>query len=89
MIQNAIKTQAALQVVQSQAQQFKVQDGKELSYQQYCALLESAAVAYDDTHKDNHAPTAKFTPTISSSTPTIKPTPLTTYQPHTTFIVPA
>jgi hypothetical protein len=52
MIQNAIKTQAALQVVQSQAQQFKVQNGKELSYQQYCALLESAAVAYDDTHKN-------------------------------------
>jgi hypothetical protein len=52
MIQNAIKTQAALQVVQSQAQQFKVQNGKELSYQQYCALLKSAAVAYDDTHKE-------------------------------------
>jgi hypothetical protein len=31
MIQNAIKTQPALQVVQSQAQQFKVQNGKELS----------------------------------------------------------
>jgi hypothetical protein len=25
---------------------------KELSYQQYCALLESAAVAFDGTHKD-------------------------------------
>jgi hypothetical protein len=52
MIQNAINTQPALQVVQSQAQQFKVQNGKELSYPQYCALLESAAVAYDNTHKD-------------------------------------
>jgi hypothetical protein len=52
MIQNAIKTQAALQAVQSQAQQFKVQNGKELSNQQYCALLKSAAVAYDFTHKD-------------------------------------
>jgi hypothetical protein len=52
MIQNAIKTQPALQVVQSQAQQFKVQNEKELSYPQYCALLESAAVAYDDSHKD-------------------------------------
>jgi hypothetical protein len=53
MIQNAIKTQPALQVVQSQAQQFKVQNGKELSYPQYCALLKLAAVAYDDTHKDS------------------------------------
>jgi hypothetical protein len=52
MIQNAIKTQTALQVVQSQANQFKVQNGKDLSYHKYCALLESAAVAYDDTNKD-------------------------------------
>jgi type II secretory pathway pseudopilin PulG len=52
MIQNAIKTQTALQVVQSQANQFKVQNGKDLSYHEYCALLESAAVAYDDTNKD-------------------------------------
>jgi hypothetical protein len=52
MIQNAVKSQPALQVVQSQANQFKVQNGKDLSYQQYCALLESAAVEYDDTNKD-------------------------------------
>jgi hypothetical protein len=30
----------------------KVQNGNELSYPQYYALLKSAAVAYKDTHKD-------------------------------------
>jgi hypothetical protein len=59
MIQNAVHPQPHLQAVYAQANQFKVQNGKDLSYVQYCALLESAAIAFDDTNKDKPRPTRK------------------------------
>jgi hypothetical protein len=59
MIQNAVHPQPHLQAVYAQANQFKVQNGKDLSYVQYCALLESAAIAFDDTKKDKPRSTRK------------------------------
>jgi hypothetical protein len=50
MIQNA---------VHPQANQFKVQHGKDLSYVQYCAPLESVTIAFDDTNKDKPCSTRK------------------------------
>ena len=59
MIQNAVHPQPHLQAVYAQANQFKVQTGNELSYAQYCALLESSAIAFDGTNKDKPRSTRK------------------------------
>jgi hypothetical protein len=59
MIQNAVHPQPHLQAVYAQANQFKVQNGKDLPYVQYCALLEAAAIAFNDTKKDKPRSTRK------------------------------
>ena len=47
MLENAVHPITELCAVKIQAAQLKTHNGKELTYQQYCQLLSSAAQQYD------------------------------------------
>lgn len=47
LLQNAVRSVAELRQVTNQADQFKIQNGRDLTYEEYCNLLLSAAQQYD------------------------------------------
>ena len=59
MLQNAVEGIPELNAVRIQADHQKVHDGKELSYDQYCSLLLSAAQTYDKKFFKKHPPKSK------------------------------
>jgi hypothetical protein len=88
MIQNAIKTQAVLQVVQFQPQQFKVQNGRNFLINNIVHCLNRLPLHSTAPTRINPAPTVKFTLMISSLILTTKPAPMATHLPRTTSIEP-
>ena len=50
LLQNAVHPIMELRQVKLQAEQFKTQSRKELTYEEYCSLLLSAAQQYDMQH---------------------------------------
>ena len=62
MLQNMVHPVAELRQVKDQADQHKTQTGKDLTYDQYCNLLISAAMNYDaQFHTQSRPPHAKRT----------------------------
>ena len=59
MLQNAVHPVMDLQNVKNQANQIKTQSGTELTYDQYCNLLMSAASAYDASFFPKEAPSLR------------------------------
>ena len=53
MLENAVSGIADLRAVKIQAAQFRAQMGTNLTYEQYCTLVLSAAQAYDAQHVTN------------------------------------
>ena len=53
LLQNAVHPIMELRQVKLQASQFKTHTGKDLSYDEYCSLLLSAAQQYDAQHSHN------------------------------------
>jgi len=59
MLQNAVHPVMDLRNVKNQADQIKTQSGTELTYEQYCNLLLSAASAYDVSFAAKEAPSLR------------------------------
>jgi hypothetical protein len=51
MLQSAVHSVSELRQVKTNAETLAVKDNKEITYEDYCTLLESAAVEYDQAHK--------------------------------------
>ena len=59
MMQNAVEPNRDLRSVVDQEDQHKTHTGNELTYDQYCDLLLSAATAYDEGFKSKHSTTPR------------------------------
>ena len=59
LIQNAVSKVPELRAVKNQADQFKVQNKTDISYDDYCALLKSAAISLDESNTSAAVPSSQ------------------------------